>query len=61
MAIKYIQYTKQQRSNTKVTGYTIYVNEVLRYICESMHEASKEAKSYSRLNDIEIYQILARS
>jgi hypothetical protein len=61
MAIKYIQYTKQQRRSTKVTGYTIYVNEVLRYICESMYEASQEAKTYSGLNEIEIYQILARS
>lgn len=58
--IKYIEYTKEQRKSSRVTGYSIYVNESLRYICQSLHEATAEARTYSRYSDIEIYQILAR-
>ena len=57
--IKYVEYTKEQRKSGRVTGYTIYVNSTLRCICQSLYEATAEARTYSSLSEIEIYSILA--
>ena len=61
MAIKFIEYTKEQRKSTRVTGYSLYVNSSHRCICDSVHQIMNEVKHYSHWNDIEIYQILSRS
>ena len=60
MAIRYISYTKEQRSSTDVTGYSLYVNGIHLCVCESMHAIKREAYRYSLHNDIEIYPILKR-
>lgn len=60
MGIKYIQYTKEQRSSCDVTGYSLYINEY--YICmhESLPSAKVEATRYSASNNVEIYPVLKR-
>lgn len=60
MAIKFVEYTKTQRANSTVTGYSLYVNSIHRCICESIREITNELKRYSASNDIEIYQVLSR-
>lgn len=59
MAITYIQYTKSQRVNTKVSGYSMYVNSNHYAIEDSMHEIQKIADRFSS-QDVEIYQILSK-
>ena len=59
MAIKYIQYSKQQRVNTKVSGYSMYVNANHYSIHSSLHELQKLAQRFES-QDIEIYQVLAK-
>ena len=60
MPIRYVKYTKEQRRNTKVTGYSLYVNSSHCSVFDSIHEITKEAKKFAAFNDVEIYQILGR-
>ncbi len=59
MAIKYIQYTKQQRINTKVSGYSMYVNSNHYSMNDSLYELQKVAQRFES-QDVEIYQVLAK-
>ena len=61
MGIKFIEYSRLQRANCRVTGYSLYVNSSHRCIRDSVHEIVSEAKQYSYWSDIEIYPILRRS
>lgn len=38
-----------------ITGYTLYVNQRLYAIFETLQQAHKEANRYRRWNDIDIY------
>ena len=58
--IKYVQYTKEQRRNSKVTGYSLYVNSNHCCTYESLHDIKSELSRYQESNDIEIYQVLQR-
>ena len=60
VAIKYINYTKEQRRSSKVTGYSLYVNNCYCYIYDSMTEVKSMANKYARFNDVEIYPVLKR-
>jgi len=60
MAITYIIYTKEQRSNCDVSGYSIYINGSYTCMFESMPRAKDEAYRYSPCNDVEIYPVLKR-
>ena len=60
MAIRFINYTKEQRSNCDVTGYSLYVESNYICVCDRMIDITNEAKRYPPCNDIEIYQVLKR-
>lgn len=38
-----------------ITGYTLYVNQRLYAIFETLQQANKEANRYRRWNEIDIY------
>ena len=59
MAIKYIQYTKQQRVNTKVSGYSMYVNSNHYSMNNSLFKLQEVAQKFES-QDVEIYQVLAK-
>ena len=59
MAIKYIQYTKEQRVNTKVSGYSMYVNSNHYSMSNSLFQLQKVAQRFES-QDVEIYQVLAK-
>lgn len=58
MPLKYINYPKAIRANSKVTGYSLYINHNHSGVFENMYQASREAKKYSHSNNVEIYPVL---
>jgi len=59
MAIKYIQYSKSQRANTKVSGYSMYINSNHYSMNNSLQEIQREAQRFES-QDVEIFQVLAK-
>jgi len=60
MSIKFIRYTKQQKLNMAVSGYSLYVNGCYCSIHESIISINNEVEQYPTYNDIEIYPVLKR-
>ncbi len=60
MAITFIEYTKQQRRNMAVSGYSIYINGSFLSMYETFSSANSVAVRYPNYNDIEIYPVLTR-
>ena len=60
MAIKLIQYTKSQRQNMRVSGFSLYVNGNYCCMSDTIYSISNEASRYPIYNDIEIYPVLMR-
>jgi hypothetical protein len=60
MAIKFINYTKEQKQGMAVSGYSLYVNGNHCCIHETLTSVNHELKRYPQYNDIEIYPVLKR-
>jgi len=60
MSIKFIRYTKQQKLNMAISGYSLYVNGNYCTIHNTFDSVSAEANRYSRFNEVEIYPMLRR-
>jgi len=60
MAIKYINYTRQQQKGMAISGYSLYVNGSYLNMYEHITIAKHEADRYSQFNDVEVYPVLRR-
>ncbi len=60
MAVRLINYRKEQRRGMDVTGYTIYINSNFYSIYDTYPQAVDVAGNYASYNDVEIYPILKR-
>ena len=60
MAIKFINYTKDQRRGMAVSGYSLYINGNHCCIYETLTSVNRELELYPAYNDIEIYPVLKR-
>jgi len=60
MAIKFINYTKDQRRGMAVTGYSLYINGSHCCIHETLTSVNRELGLYPSYNDIEVYPVLKR-
>ena len=60
MAIKYIQYTREQKRGMAVSGYSLYVNGSYWSVYNHITTAKNEADRYARFNEVEIYPVLRR-
>ena len=60
MAIRLINYTKEQRRGMAVSGYSIYINSSYLTMLDTYHQAVDMAGNYAPYNDIEIYPVLKR-
>ncbi len=60
MAIKLIKYTKAQKQNMAVSGYSLYVNGCYCCMYETLTSVNSEVSRYPIYNDIEIYPVLKR-
>ena len=60
MAIKYINYTREQKRGMAVSGYSLYINGNHCFVHDTLIGVSHELERYPSYNDIEIYPVLKR-
>ena len=60
MAIKYINYTRQQQRGMEISGFSLYINGNHCCVHETLTGINQELMRYPVYNDIEIYPVLKR-
>ena len=60
MAVRFINYTKEQQRGMSISGYSLYINGNFCCIYEKLTSLNYELQKYPPYNDIEVYPVLAR-